>query len=412
VGIKGLLIALWRNRTGPLLVSAQVAIALAVLVNVAYIVEQKIEDVGRPTGLDLDNMLWVATEASSRLYNYTSAVTADLAYLNSLPAVAAATVTNLLPQTSAAMTLRFATKPEILQVPHGGTSCVIFYGTEKFIETMGLRLIAGRNFSFDEIQPPAVDMNASLANWPQAVIVTQAMAEELFPGGDPLGKTVYVGLINKSATIIGVVNYMQAHPVRAAYARNATQIVIVPAIAPGPNGLYVIRAKSGQRAALMALLEREFGSLQRNRFISRMVDYNRTASDARQYERASAVILSVVAVFVLIVTLVGIGALAVFNVVTRTRLIGIKRALGATRAHILAYFLIENWMVTTCGVLIGSLLALWGGITLSITYEMSRPPIYYLIAGVLGIWSFALLVVVVPSRRAASTSPALATRKV
>ena len=54
--IRALLSAMWRSKTGPLLVAAQVAITLAVVVNVAYLVQQRLADANKPTGLDLDNM--------------------------------------------------------------------------------------------------------------------------------------------------------------------------------------------------------------------------------------------------------------------------------------------------------------------------------------------------------------------
>ena len=96
--IRALLSALRRNKTGPILVSAQVAITLAVLVNVAYIVQQRVEEVSKPTGMDLDNMFWVSTGTTSQDYNYATAVKADLIYLNSLPGVvAASTISNLPP---------------------------------------------------------------------------------------------------------------------------------------------------------------------------------------------------------------------------------------------------------------------------------------------------------------------------
>ena len=60
--IRALLSAMWRNKTGPLLVAAQVALTLAVVVNMAYIVRQKLEDANKPTGLDLTNTFWIATE--------------------------------------------------------------------------------------------------------------------------------------------------------------------------------------------------------------------------------------------------------------------------------------------------------------------------------------------------------------
>ena len=63
--IRALLSALWRSKTGPLLVAAQVALTLAVVVNMAYIVRQRLADAGMPTGLDLNNMFWITTQAST-----------------------------------------------------------------------------------------------------------------------------------------------------------------------------------------------------------------------------------------------------------------------------------------------------------------------------------------------------------
>src|SRR5689334_22239164 len=103
--IRALLSALWRNKTGPLLVAAQVALTLAVVVNMTYIVRQKLEDAGKPTGLDLNNTFWIVTEANNSEFNYPAAVKADLAYLNSLPGVVAASTVNNVPQTWSNMDL-------------------------------------------------------------------------------------------------------------------------------------------------------------------------------------------------------------------------------------------------------------------------------------------------------------------
>jgi putative ABC transport system permease protein len=143
-----------------------------------------------------------------------------------------------------------------------------------------------------------------------------------------------------------------------------------------------------------------------------MQDYTRTAAEIRQGTRASALILALVALLVLAVTVVGISGLAAFNVTTRTKQLGIRRAIGARTFHILRYFLVENWIITTCGAVLGCMLALAAGIYLSTLYEMPRVPLYYLVGGVLLIWVVGLLAVLVPAWRAASISPAVATRSV
>src|ERR1700750_3212881 len=106
--IRPLLSALWRNKTGPLLVAAQVALTLTVVVNMAYIVHQKLADANKPTGIDLGNVFWITTEANTSDYNYPAAVKADLQYLNSLPGVVAASTANNVPQTFNNSTLTFA----------------------------------------------------------------------------------------------------------------------------------------------------------------------------------------------------------------------------------------------------------------------------------------------------------------
>lgn len=410
--IRALLSALWRNKTGPVLVGVQVAITLAVLVNVAYIVQQRIEEVSKPTGMDLDNLFWIAAGTTSRDYPYATAVKADLIYLNSLPEVVAASTINNLPQTGGITGLPFASNLEALQRPNGGIGGLIYFGTDKFLDTLGLKLVAGRNFDVAAIKPPAADFNAALGEWAQEVIVTQRMAKKLFPDGNAIGKPLYAGLINKSATIVGIVDFMRAVPASARYDDFVSQIVIAPIIPPGPSSLYVVRAKPGQRSVVMRQIEKNFAELQPGRFISRMQDYTRTAADIRQETRTSAIILAVVALFVLAVTVVGISGLAAFNVTTRTKQLGIRRAIGARKFHILRYFLVENWIITTCGAALGCILALAVGIKLSSMYEMARLPLYYLVGGVLLLWIVGLLAVLVPARRAASISPAVATRSV
>jgi putative ABC transport system permease protein len=410
--IRALLSAMWRSKTGPFLVAAQVALTLAVVVNMAYIVRQRLENAGLPTGLDLNNMLWITTQASIADYNYPAAVKADLAYLNSRPGVLAASAVNNLPQTWSNLGLPFASNPQLLQTPDTGVPGTIYFGTEKFIDAMGLKLVAGRNFGAGTVMPPATDFGAAIGAWAPEMIVTQAMAKKLFPKGDALGKTVYAGLINKSAVIVGIVELMRANPVPAQFDQFATQVVIVPIMPPGPNGVYVVRAKPGRRDSLMAELDRDFAKQQPGRFVERMEAYDRTAAEAREGYRASAIVLAVVACFVLLVTVVGIVGLAAFNVATRTKQLGTRRAIGARKYHILRYFLVENWLITTGGVVLGCILALAAGVQLSRMYQMPRLPLYYLVGGVLLLWIVGLLAVLVPALRAASISPAVATRTV
>ena len=97
---------------------------------------------------------------------------------------------------------------------------------------------------------------------------------------------------------------------------------------------------------------------------------------------------------------------------TRTRQIGTRRAVGARRIDIVRYFMVENWLVTTTGVVVGCALALAGGYWLSTQYGVDRLDLYFLVGGVAGLWAVGQLAAWQPSLKAAKVSPAMATRSV
>jgi putative ABC transport system permease protein len=414
--ILALLQALWRSRTGPLLVALQVALALAVLVNVGYVIVQRVETINRPTGLDLENMFWVTTQSGSTKppdpAGFVATQNADLAWLNALPGVIGAATAVPLPQGFGNIGLPFATDPKELGRPGPGHGAAIYMGSERYIDAMGLKLIAGRGFSHQAVQPGTADWQMAVGGWAPEIIVTKAFADELFPHGGALGKTVYAGLINKPAVIVGIVELMRGQPAPAQFDKFTTHIVIAPILAPGGGGPYVVRAAPGRRAELMKKVEKELANLQPNRFISQIEAYDVTATRTRASTRASVIILTAVAILVLLVTIIGIVGLAAFNVASRTRQLGTRRAIGARRFHIVRYFLVENWLTTTAGVVLGCGLAVAAGVELSRMYQMQQLPLYYLAGGVLVLWSVGLMAVLVPALRAARVSPAVATRTV
>jgi putative ABC transport system permease protein len=410
--IRALLSSMWRSRTGPMLVAAQVALTLAVVVNVAYIVQQRIALANRDTGIDIPNIFWVLVSAQDTDYNFAAAVKEDLAYLNALPGVIAASTSNGPPQTWSMMGLPFGTTQEQLQQLHA-VGARVFLGTERYFDALGLKFSAGKPYDASVVEPPKADMSAALADWPAQIVVTQAMADKLFPKGGALGKTIWVGLVNRPSTIVGIVARMQGAPASGKLEEMQYQIVFTPMIPAGPSSFYLVRTEPGKRDAVMARVEKELADLQPgNRFIQRIQTLEKTAARTRSGMRASVIILAVVGVLVLAVTMVGVAGLAAFNVTTRTKQLGTRRAIGATKFHVLRYFIVENWLITTMGALVGCVLALGAGVRLSAMYQMPRLPLYYLVGGVIALWLLGLLAVLVPARRAASISPATATRMV
>ncbi|HET7162484.1 MAG TPA: FtsX-like permease family protein, partial [Rhodanobacteraceae bacterium] len=117
-------------------------------------------------------------------------------------------------------------------------------------------------------------------------------------------------------------------------------------------------------------------------------------------------------VALLLVTGLGIVGLASFWVAQRRRTIGVRRALGATRADILHYFQTENFLLATIGIVLGMVFAYGINLFLMMHYELPRLPWLYFPIGAIALWLIGQLAVLGPALRAAAVPPVVATRSV
>jgi len=404
VPFRPIVSALFRSRAGAILVAAQVAIALAVLVNAVYMVKQRVDLINRPTGIDVDNIFVVGATGFTKDLNYRAMLDEDLTWLRSLPGVVGVTATNSVPLSGGGSSDYVKMTPNA----KGGRETLVnyFHFNEQGADTLGLKIIAGRWFTKEEVQPPGSSLFAVYSG---PIVVTKDYADRLFPNGDALGKTVY-GSSSQPLTIIGIVGHMLGSWLTGV--DHPSDIMYMAFQPSGPGTRYLVRTKPGLRDQLMRKVEAELGP----RNVTRSVTNVRTLQlyKDRSYvtARNMSIYLSTVTVLLLAITSLGVFALATFNVSTRTKQVGTRRAVGARRRDIVAHFLVENWMITTTGVVIGCVLALAAGHVLSVEYELPRVDLYYIVGGVLVMWVVGLGAAWHPSRRAARISPALATRTV
>jgi putative ABC transport system permease protein len=113
-----------------------------------------------------------------------------------------------------------------------------------------------------------------------------------------------------------------------------------------------------------------------------------------------------------LITCVGAYGLATFNVRRRTRQVGIRRALGAQRTEVAAYFLVENGLITIVGLLCGTVLALLISTWLTTHYGLPRLDPRYLLVGSALLWLVGQLAAAYPAYLASAIQPAIATRDV
>jgi putative ABC transport system permease protein len=406
VAIRPILSALLRNRTGAVLVAIQIAIALAVLVNAVYIVKQRVDRIGRPTGMDTNNILVVSSSGFTRDYDTVGAIRNDLEYIRGVRGVIAASAINSIPLSSAGSARNLSNHPS--DNPTDGENGQYIEVDEQGIDALGLHLVAGRNFRAEEIQPP-VDIG-SASRFESKIIVTKAMADALYPGQNAVGKPVF-DILKHPATIIGVVERMQAAWPEYSHLDNVFLLPRLPFSFYGAM-YYMVRTQPGQRDTVARTLEEHLSGSNPNRIIDWIRPLQSFKDRSYGTDKNMEYFLITVTSVLVAICMLGIFGLATFNVSTRTKQIGTRRAVGARRGDILRYFMVENAMITSTGIAIGCALALGVGYYLSLQYKLPRLDLYYLVGGIPVLWTIGQLAVWQPARKASTVSPSVATRTV
>jgi putative ABC transport system permease protein len=404
IDIRPILSALLRNRTGAVLVALQIAIALAVLANAVFIVVQRVQLVGRPTGIDDENMFAIDTAGFGAHFDFGSSVREDLAYLRSVRGVVDASVIDHVPLSGGGSSSHIVTRPGQTR---GGLLVNYFEMDEHGLQTLGVHLLAGRNFRPEEIAPPISP--DKLDTFTPQIILARGTAEALFPHQSALGKTVY-NIQGRAATVIGVIDDMLGSWPNS---RTLSQsVAIVPRLPRLYGFYYLVRTQPGQRDAIMRTVEEHLATSNPDRVVRAVRSVASIKRIVYLNDRNMAIFLGTVTVLLVAITSLGIFGLATFNVSTRTKQIGTRRAVGARRGDIIRYFMVENGLITSGGVVVGCALALGVGYWLSGRYSLPRLDLYYLLGGILGLWIIGQLAVWQPARRASRVSPSMATRTV
>jgi putative ABC transport system permease protein len=283
-----------------------------------------------------------------------------------------------------------------------------YVSPDSLIKTWGLKLIEGRDFQLDDILE--VDSKTS-KEFVKNVIVSEALARKMFPDQTSfVGKEFYFSGDNL-VRIVGVVEGLQTSG--AQQGSTGAFTVLVPArLSNEIYDGYAVRAEAGQRDRVMkdvAEALRKASTVALN-IKTRSMEFFR---DRRyQPEKGVAWMLLTVSALLVVITASGIVGMSTLWVAQRRKQIGIRRALGAQRLDILSYFMAENWLITTSGIVVGTMLALGLNQVLVTHFELPALPINYLFYAPLVFWLLGFAAVYMPAWRAASISPATATRGV
>ncbi len=408
--IRPILSALMRSKTGAILVAVQVAISLAILANALYIVNVRQAVAARPTGVAAENDIFYVNVQNMDRGGHQRQLAEQkrqAALLRALPgAISVAQTSQAVLSRSGNITSVSAKRGQATPSAEVST----YFSPDSLLKTYGLQLVEGRDFRPDEV--PEIDDDVD-DTYPKVLILTRLAAQKIWPGETSfVGKTLYKGTGDNDPElrVVGIVERLQTQG--AQVKPRGEYSALLPARLTGRRDslMYAVRAEPGQRDRLMQEAAQVIRTSTTDRILVRIDTLEQHRQERYRADRGLSWMLIAVSTLLLLVTASGIVGIASLWVTQRRKQIGVRRALGARRIDILRYFLTENFMITSVGVACGVLLALGLNQLLVSQLEMARLPPGYLLAGALVLWLLGVGAVYGPAWRAASISPATATR--
>jgi putative ABC transport system permease protein len=409
--LRPILTTLRRHKTASALIVLEIALSCAIVCNALFLISGRIDRLHHVSGLAENELVRVQLTGIGKDDNEDALTKTDLAALRALPGVRDAVVTNQVPFVNSSWNTSVTMTKDQQQPTLSATT---YMGDEHFLGTLGLKLIAGRNFTPDELIAWK-DFNAPNAKISlPSMIITKSMADKLFPGQQAVGKSIY-SWGDDPIRVVGVVEHLVRPSDQGGEAGHEYSEILPLRVPYTTGGNYIIRVTDPARRD--EVLKAAIATLKRNGPNRIVLDDNTMTFEALrakyyQQDRAMVWLLAAVIIALLVVTALGIVGLASFWVQQRTKQIGVRRALGATRGQILRYFQTENFLLATLGIVLGMMLAYGINQMLMGKYELPRLPAIYLPVGAIALWLLGQISVLGPARRAAAVPPAVATRSV
>lgn len=400
--IKPIVSTLLRSKSGPLLLLIQIILSVTIVANASFIISERLTLMARESGIA------EAEVFDFSIYNFDKSVEIgsqnqrDVDTVRALPGVIDATSTSMTPLSGGGWMTSFV-MGESEATAKDTEGAAAYYGDEHMISTLGLNLTEGRNFYQDEVYAGSPD----LAN---RGIVSADFAKATWGGESALGKIIYMGAFGQQPVeIIGVVEHLQGAWVDSSNLNNS---IILNVELQFPFTKFLVRAEPHALAGLKETIPLALHKDQRNRVIRgfKLISEHRT--EVYRNHELMATVLSIMVVLLLLITSLGLAGMVMFNIERRTKQIGTRRALGASKRDIVSYFLVENYLICLVGGVLGVLLAFQLGQQLMKLYDLPLLNPLFPVLTFVGLFVVTTLAVIVPARIAANISPSIATRSV
>jgi predicted permease len=388
-----------RSRMRNTLVIVQVSLSLVLLTTAGLF----LRSLGHASSIDIGfkpgNLLIMSVDP--KIQNYSHDKTVQFLSLlrdrvSALPGVRSVSFVGVVPLSIGASQSKFAVDGAKGQPAQDVIAIVDAVGSGYF-QTMGIPLLRGRDFT------PHMD-GASM------VIINQTMAAHLFPGQDPIGRTVREG--KTTYTVIGVARNSKSRTI-GEKPSDAVYLFLnaAPEKATSFFGTTLLVKTSMDPRVLASSVRDQIAALDPNMAVFNTETMQEHVDKSLLLPRISALLLGIFGAIGLTLASIGLYGVMSYSVRRRTREIGIRMALGAKRPTVLRMILRQGLILTVIGLAIGLGIALvLGRLTASVLYGTSGTDPLTFVTVSLVLFATAAVAVLVPALRAAHVEPTTALR--
>jgi predicted permease len=403
-------------RLRSILVIAELAVALVLLTASGLLLRsfQKIRSVD--LGFRSDHVLTASYGLPRR--QYSSQVAVDefnatlLGKLQQLPGVQAVGVTDLLPNSGGSNSNAFV--PEGY-VPPRGVNLNLAWASRvmgNYFAAEGIPLLRGRTFT-----------DSDRADSPLVAIVNRTLAERYWPGHDPIGKRIKIGVKESQTPWMTVVGEIADIKQTSADSETLNQIyspagqfkASIAGFAPpdmltGTYGSIVVRGQlpPEQMADSLRAIVR---SMDPQLPLVHVESMEHVVEEGQASRRFSTAVISSFAAAAVLLALLGIYSVIAFSAAQRTHELAIRLALGSKRSSVLQLVVVSGAKLGLAGCAFGVIGAIFATrLMRTLLFQVSALDPYVLILAAVSIFLLALTASVVPAHRAASIEPMQALR--
>jgi len=259
---------------------------------------------------------------------------------------------------------------------------------------LGIPLLGGRTFTGDD--------NAESS---RVVVLNEALASRLWPGEDPVGKTLT--LFGDQLTVVGVVGNIRHEGLN----QTVQSEIFKPYLQENEFSMHLVIRTAIDPASMAAAIRAQMKDIDPELPLYNVTTLAQTLSDSVAPQRLNAWFLGTFALVALGLAALGIYGVMAFYVTQRTHEIGIRMALGAERGDVLGLVVRQGLRLTTVGVIVG-LAGAWGLTRFLTGFLFGVRPTdfgtYTAVSFLLA--SVSVVACYIPARRATKVDPVVALR--